>query len=84
MMKIPNMKASIPGGMHCRSNWKRLRLNWKDTRTFDPTEMKTAGCYVTISGDGKIRIQKGLVRPQGQEGRGERERRAANGCGHGR
>ncbi|MDG3006439.1 ParB/RepB/Spo0J family partition protein [Paludisphaera mucosa] len=31
---------------------------------FDPEEMKTAGCYVSIDGNGTLRIEKGLVRPE--------------------
>jgi ParB family chromosome partitioning protein len=31
---------------------------------FDPEQMKIAGCYVTISHDGKISVRQGLVRPE--------------------
>ncbi len=31
---------------------------------FDPEQMKSAGCYLTIGYDGKLEIDKGLVKPE--------------------
>jgi len=33
-------------------------------KSFDPEDIKTAGCYLTIGHDGKIAIDRGLVRPE--------------------
>ncbi len=32
--------------------------------TFDPDEMKLAGCYVTLSHNGELRVEKGLVKTE--------------------
>lgn len=32
--------------------------------TFDPEEMTLAGCYVSIDGDGSLRVERGLVKPE--------------------
>ena len=36
----------------------------KSSAVFDPEQMKTAGCYVTIDHNGELTIEKGLVRRQ--------------------
>src|SRR5690606_31586709 len=31
---------------------------------FDPEQMKSAGCFVSVRGDGEVHVERGLVKPE--------------------
>ena len=65
-------RRSTPAPRTCRrrwtSAWARSRRRWPPSRSlpvsFDPAEVARAGAFVSIGTDGRLRVERGYVRPE--------------------